>query len=59
MCTGAIQTLQVSARFDLMIGADGLHSDVRSLAFGPQHQFEKQLGYVVAAFEVCRLSSAR
>ncbi|MGC2044523.1 MAG: FAD-binding domain [Pseudolabrys sp.] len=39
-------------RFDLMIGADGLHSDVRSLAFGPQYQFEKQLGYVVAAFEV-------
>ncbi|MGA8886743.1 MAG: FAD-binding domain [Pseudolabrys sp.] len=39
-------------RFDLVIGADGLHSDVRSLAFGPQYQFEKQLGYVVAAFEV-------
>ena len=29
-----------------------LHSDVRRLVFGPQHQFEKQLGYVVAAFEV-------
>jgi 2-polyprenyl-6-methoxyphenol hydroxylase-like FAD-dependent oxidoreductase len=39
-------------RFDLVIGTDGLHSDVRRLAFGPQHQFEKQLGYVVAAFEV-------
>ena len=39
-------------RFDLVIGADGLHSDVRKLAFGPQHQFEKLLGYVVAAFEV-------
>ena len=39
-------------RFDLVIGADGLHSDVRRLAFGPQHQFEKQLGYAVAAFEV-------
>ena len=39
-------------RFDLVIGADGLHSDVRRLAFGPQHQFEKHLGYVVAAFEV-------
>lgn len=39
-------------RFDLVIGADGLHSGVRSLAFGPQYQFEKQLGYVVAAFEV-------
>jgi 2-polyprenyl-6-methoxyphenol hydroxylase-like FAD-dependent oxidoreductase len=39
-------------RFDLVIGADGLHSGVRRLAFGPQHQFEKRLGYVVAAFEV-------
>jgi 2-polyprenyl-6-methoxyphenol hydroxylase-like FAD-dependent oxidoreductase len=38
-------------RFDLVIGADGLHSGVRGLAFGPQHQFEKHLGYVVAAFE--------
>jgi 2-polyprenyl-6-methoxyphenol hydroxylase-like FAD-dependent oxidoreductase len=39
-------------RFDLVVGADGLHSCVRRLAFGLQVQFEKQLGYVVAAFEV-------
>jgi 2-polyprenyl-6-methoxyphenol hydroxylase-like FAD-dependent oxidoreductase len=39
-------------RFDLVIGADGLHSAVRRLAFGPQHQFETDLGYIVAAFEV-------
>jgi len=38
-------------RFDLVIGADGLHSAVRRLAFGPQQQFEKDLGYAVAAFE--------
>jgi 2-polyprenyl-6-methoxyphenol hydroxylase-like FAD-dependent oxidoreductase len=38
--------------FDLLIGADGLHSTVRELVFGPQHQFEKDLGYVVAACEV-------
>ncbi len=31
-------------RFDLVIGADGLHSDVRRLAFGPQDRFERQLG---------------
>jgi 2-polyprenyl-6-methoxyphenol hydroxylase-like FAD-dependent oxidoreductase len=38
--------------FDLVIGADGLHSTVRELAFGPERQFEKQLGYRVASFEV-------
>jgi 2-polyprenyl-6-methoxyphenol hydroxylase-like FAD-dependent oxidoreductase len=38
-------------RFDLVIGADGLHSMVRQLAFGPSAQFEKHLGYTVAAFE--------
>ncbi|MBZ9768272.1 FAD-dependent monooxygenase [Mesorhizobium sp. CA6] len=36
----------------LVVGADGLHSGVRRLAFGPQHQFERKLGYAVAAFEV-------
>ena len=38
-------------RFDLVIGADGLHSKVRELMFGPEPQFEKPLGYVVATFE--------
>lgn len=38
--------------FDLVIGADGLHSGVRRLAFGPRRRFEKKLGYAVAAFEV-------
>jgi len=37
--------------FDLVVGADGLHSRVRELVFGPQEQFEKYLGYKVAAFE--------
>src|SRR6516164_3536953 len=39
-------------RFDLMIGADGLHSTVRKLVFGSQSQFQRHLGYIVAAFEV-------
>jgi 2-polyprenyl-6-methoxyphenol hydroxylase-like FAD-dependent oxidoreductase len=38
-------------RFDLVIGADGLHSQVRKLAFGPQDRYEKDLNYRVAAFE--------
>ena len=38
--------------FDLVIGADGLHSSVRKLVFGSQDRFEKHLNYVVAAFEV-------
>lgn len=38
--------------FDFVIGADGLHSKVRSLVFGPQRRFECQLGYGVAAFDV-------
>jgi len=38
-------------QFDLVIGADGLHSVVRNLAFGTEPQFEKDLGYIVAAFE--------
>ena len=38
--------------FDLVIGADGLHSQVRRLVFGPEEQFEKYLGITVAAFEI-------
>jgi 2-polyprenyl-6-methoxyphenol hydroxylase-like FAD-dependent oxidoreductase len=38
-------------KFDLVVGADGLHSEVRRLVFGPQGRFEKRLGYMVAAFE--------
>ncbi len=37
---------------DLVIGADGLHSRVRRIAFGPTSDFEVSLGYHVAAFEV-------
>ena len=37
---------------DLVIGADGLHSRVRQLVFGPEAEFEVSLSYHVAAFEV-------
>jgi len=39
-------------RFDLVVGADGLHSTVRKLTFGPESRFERDIGYWVAAFEV-------
>jgi 2-polyprenyl-6-methoxyphenol hydroxylase-like FAD-dependent oxidoreductase len=40
-----------SRPFDLVIGAGGIHSPVRGLVFGPESQFEVDLGYRVAAFE--------
>jgi 2-polyprenyl-6-methoxyphenol hydroxylase-like FAD-dependent oxidoreductase len=38
--------------FDLVVGADGLHSQVRRLVFGPDEQFERYLGLKVAAFDL-------
>lgn len=38
--------------FDLVVGADGLHSRVRALAFGPEADFVRDLGVSVAAFEL-------
>lgn len=37
-------------KFDLVVGADGLHSAVRRLKFGEEARFERFLGYYVAAF---------
>lgn len=37
-------------RFDLVVGADGLRSRVREVAFGPGARFERYLGYCAAAF---------
>jgi 2-polyprenyl-6-methoxyphenol hydroxylase-like FAD-dependent oxidoreductase len=39
-------------RFDLVVGADGLHSHVRALTFGPEARFERFLDCYVAAFRV-------
>jgi 2-polyprenyl-6-methoxyphenol hydroxylase-like FAD-dependent oxidoreductase len=51
---GSIVTLSDGRqdRFDLVVGADGLHSAVRALAFGPAAQFERFLDCYVAAFRV-------
>ncbi|MGH8141690.1 MAG: FAD-dependent monooxygenase [Steroidobacteraceae bacterium] len=37
-------------KFDAVIGADGLHSRVRELSFGPEPAFETNLGYRAASF---------
>lgn len=39
-------------RFDLVVGADGLHSNVRRLAFGPEQSFRHDLGYAVSVATV-------
>jgi 2-polyprenyl-6-methoxyphenol hydroxylase-like FAD-dependent oxidoreductase len=36
--------------FDLVIGADGMHSAVRRLAFGPEERFTRHLGQYLAIF---------
>jgi 2-polyprenyl-6-methoxyphenol hydroxylase-like FAD-dependent oxidoreductase len=41
-----------SRRFDLVFGADGLHSAVRNLAFGPESGYVRQLGCYTAWFTV-------
>jgi 2-polyprenyl-6-methoxyphenol hydroxylase-like FAD-dependent oxidoreductase len=38
--------------FDLVLGADGLHSNTRALAFGPEERFVRDLGYYVSIFSV-------
>jgi 2-polyprenyl-6-methoxyphenol hydroxylase-like FAD-dependent oxidoreductase len=36
--------------FDLVVGADGLHSRTRELVFGPEQEFHHYLGYCFAGF---------
>ncbi|MFJ2741365.1 FAD-dependent monooxygenase [Streptomyces sp. NPDC087440] len=38
--------------FDLVVGADGLHSRTRALAFGAEAGYLKYLGYYVAGFDL-------
>ncbi len=41
-----------SESFDLLIGADGVHSATRALVFGPEEQFSRYLGYTIACYPV-------
>jgi 2-polyprenyl-6-methoxyphenol hydroxylase-like FAD-dependent oxidoreductase len=38
--------------FDLVVGADGLHSKVRALAFGNESRFMHHLGYYISIFTI-------
>jgi 2-polyprenyl-6-methoxyphenol hydroxylase-like FAD-dependent oxidoreductase len=39
-------------RFEFVIGADGLHSALRAMVFGPREQFVRHLGLVLAFYTV-------
>ncbi len=39
-------------KFDLLVGADGIHSQTRSLVFGEESQYSHQLGTMICAFEL-------
>jgi len=39
-------------RFDLVVGADGLHSALRAMVFGPHERFVRHLGLVLAFYSV-------
>jgi 2-polyprenyl-6-methoxyphenol hydroxylase-like FAD-dependent oxidoreductase len=41
-----------SRAFDLVIGADGLHSNVRAVTFGDESQFVRHLGLYLAIFTI-------
>lgn len=51
---GADVTFEHAAprRFDLVVGADGLHSTVRNLAFGPEARFVHPLGLYIATLSL-------
>lgn len=38
--------------YDLVVGADGLHSRTRRLAFGPEERYVRPMGYRIAVYSV-------
>ncbi|MBU6268928.1 MAG: FAD-dependent monooxygenase [Sphingomonadales bacterium] len=51
---GILVTFEHAAprRFDLVVGADGIRSNVRALAFGPDREFLRPFGLALAPFSV-------
>lgn len=41
--------------FDLVIGADGVHSHTRALVFGPESEFVRHMGYYISIFTMPNL----
>jgi 2-polyprenyl-6-methoxyphenol hydroxylase-like FAD-dependent oxidoreductase len=39
-------------RFDVVVGADGVHSHTRALAFGPEPRWARRLGFSMACYPV-------
>jgi 2-polyprenyl-6-methoxyphenol hydroxylase-like FAD-dependent oxidoreductase len=39
-------------RFDLVVGADGVHSELRAMVFGPHERFLRRLGHLLAFYSV-------
>ncbi len=46
-------------RFDLVVGADGLHSAVRRIAFGPESEFVAHCGLFVATLPIAGAAANR
>jgi 2-polyprenyl-6-methoxyphenol hydroxylase-like FAD-dependent oxidoreductase len=47
-----------TAEYDYVIGADGLHSNTRKLAFGEESNFVRSMGYCYAAFSMSNIFGA-
>ena len=50
--TGALLEGGEKRLFDLVVGAEGIHSVTRELVFGPESAFERFLGYNFAAYTI-------
>ena len=44
--------MKSESSYDLVIGADGVFSKVRELAFGPHEQYIKELDYMICAYQL-------
>lgn len=52
---GGVDVTMASGRvghYDIVVGADGLHSNVRSIVFGDEQQFVRHMGYYIAIYTV-------